>query len=535
MREESLQTLSSTQFDLLVIGGGGTGGGVAVDAAARGLKVALVERYDFAEGTSSRSTKLVHGGVRYLEAAIKRLDRAQYNLVREALHERGVFLRNAPHLSNRLPLVTPLYSWVEVPYVFAGLKIYDLLSGSMNIGHSTLVGRKEALRRFPLLKREGLKAAVIYYDGQFDDSRMAVTLALSAQTYGAVVANHVEVIDLEKQAGKLCGARVRDRLGGGEFSIRARGVVNAAGPFVDRLRRMDEPSAVPVLKAASGIHIVLSARFLPQETGLLIPKTDDGRVLFILPWHGRAVIGTTDTPAEIVDHPAVKEEEVEYLLRYVNKYFDAGVKRSDVTAAWCGLRPLIRDEGGANTAQLVREHKLEVSSAGLLSVAGGKWTSYRRMAEEAVDLAVGTFGLRPARPCITNDLRLIGGESFNSAAEYELVRDYGLVADIAHRLHLAYGDRARSVAELAGSGLKARLHPDHPYIEAEVVQAARYEFAEHAADTVTRRLPLALLDTAAAKATLPRIVELMADEHGWDRMRCESEMADALQRLNGAI
>ena len=535
MRNAILERLKSQSFDVLVIGGGGTGCGIAVDAAARGLKTALVERYDFAEGTSSRSTKLVHGGVRYLEAAIKHLNRAQYHLVREALHERGIFLRNAPHLSNRLALVTPLYAWLEVPYVFAGLKIYDVLSGSMNIGHSRLIGRDEALRRFPHLAPDGLKAAVIYYDGQFDDSRMAVALALTARQQGATVLNHVEVTALDKADGAICGARARDRISGEEFCIRARAVINATGAFVDRLRHMDDAAAPPLVTASSGIHIVLPGHFVPEDTGLLIPKTADGRVLFILPWQGHAIVGTTETPTEIVDHPRATEQEIEYLLHHVNEYFDLQVTKSDIAAVWSGLRPLVQPAASTNTAELVREHKLEVSAAGLLSVAGGKWTSYRRMAEEAVDLAVETFGLDPARGCVTDALRLVGGERFDPADEEALRRDYDLPVDVARRLHLAYGDRARSVAEIARAGLMARLHPDHPYVEAEVVHAARDELAEHASDVVVRRLPLALLDTAAAKAALPRIVELMARERGWDAARRDNEMSEATRRLNDAI
>lgn len=535
-RTQRLNSLRQGEvFDLLIIGGGATGCGIAVDAASRGLKVALVDKADLAEGTSSRSTKLVHGGVRYLEMAVKKLDRAQYHLVKEALCERGIFLHNAPHLASRLPLVTPIYKWLQVPYVYAGLVLYDLLVGKKGIGHSSLIGRSEALRRFPMLKSEGLKAGVVYYDGQFNDSRMAVTLALTAQKFDAVIANHVEAIGFEKQDGRLCAARCRDVFTGEEFVVKARGFINAAGPFVDRLRQMDEPAAPPVLKAASGIHIVLSGRFVPPGTGMLIPKTEDGRVLFILPWQGHALIGTTDAPSEIVDHPQAKEEEIEYLLRHINKYFDLKVTRSDVMSVWCGLRPLVQDSQAANTAQLVREHLLLVSDSGLLSMAGGKWTSYRKMAEEAVDRALDCFALKPARPCQTEKLLLVGAETFHAAAEKNLVRDYGLDADVAAHLHHAFGDQAPRVAELAGQGFGERLHPRHPYIEAEVVYAARHEFAERASDVLTRRIPLALLDNAAARTIVPRVVGLMADVHGWDPKRCAEEIAISLERLTVAI
>ncbi|MDT8396154.1 MAG: FAD-dependent oxidoreductase [bacterium] len=275
---------------MVVIGGGATGCGVALDAASRGLKVALVEKNDFSEGTSSRSTKLLHGGVRYLEMAVKHLDKSQYHLVTDALAERGILLRLAPHLCNRLPLVTPLYKWMEIPYILAGLKLYDLLSGSASIGHSRLLSRSDAIGRFPMLHREGLKAGVLYYDGQFNDARMALCIALTAAQQGAVIANHVRVTDLIKEDGKVTGVKVSDSVSGESWEVRSRVVANATGPFADKVRLMDDPASRPMLKASSGIHIVLDKRFAPPDTGLLIPKTEDGRVLFVLPWEGHALI-----------------------------------------------------------------------------------------------------------------------------------------------------------------------------------------------------------------------------------------------------
>jgi glycerol-3-phosphate dehydrogenase len=522
-------------FDLLIVGGGATGCGIAVDAASRGLKVALVEKNDFAEGTSSKSTKLVHGGVRYLEMAVKKCDRAQYHLVKEALHERGIFLKNAPHLAHRVPLVTPLYSWWEVPYVYAGLVLYDMLAGRLGLGRSSLVGRKEAKRRFPMLRGDKLKAGVIYYDGQFHDARMAITLVLTARRHGAFIANHVEALSFDKKDARLCGARVRDTIGGEEFDIRARGIVNATGPFVDRIRAMDDPSSKPVLNAASGIHIILSSRFVPPDTGMLIPKTEDGRVLFVLPWQGHALIGTTDTPAEIVEHPRASEDEIAYLLRHINRYFDLSVDRGDVLSAWSGLRPLVKFDESASTAQLVREHLLMVSPSGLVTMAGGKWTSYRKMAEEAVDRVIESAGLH-AGPCRTLDLRLVGAEHFTPEIVSALTRDYGIEADIARHLAHSFGDQAMSVARLAEKGgLGRRLHPGHPYIEAEIVYAVRHEQAECVLDALARRISLALLDNEAARAVLPRVVELMAGEHGWDDARCRMETERATEGLRVSI
>jgi glycerol-3-phosphate dehydrogenase len=532
-RLESLQ--SATPFDLLVVGGGATGCGIAADAASRGLRVALIDKNDLAEGTSSRSTKLIHGGVRYLEMAIKRLDRAQYQLVREGLDERGTFIQNAAHLADRVALVTPLYRWFDLPYVYLGLLIYDLLAGKKSIGRSSLISRQEALRRFPMLKAEGLKAGVIYYDGQFNDARMAVTLALTAQQHGAVIGNHVEAQALLKEQGKVCGAVVRDAISGHQFTIRARGVINACGPFVDRLRQLDEADAKPILRASTGIHIILSDRFPPPQAGLMIPKTEDGRVLFVLPWQGHTLIGTTETPSAIVDHPPAKAEEIEYLLRHINKYFNLAVTQDDIKSVWSGLRPLVQAPDAANTAQLVREHLIDVSACGLLTIAGGKWTSYRRMAEDAVDQALQTFGLTSTRKCQSHQMRLFGAQNFDANGEQALIKTYALATDVAHRLHRAFGDQAPRVAELARSGFGARLHPDHPYLEAEVIYSVRQEYAEHASDVLTRRMSLALLDRSAAISVLPRVIELMAAELHWGAPRCDAEMATGMQRLTEAI
>ncbi|GAB4167671.1 MAG: FAD-dependent oxidoreductase [Geothermobacteraceae bacterium] len=526
---------SSDVFDLLVIGGGATGCGVALDAASRGLKVALVEKQDFAEGTSSRSTKLVHGGVRYLEMAVKHLDRVQYNLVRDGLHERGILLRNAPHLARRLPLVTPLYRWLDIPYIYAGLKLYDLLAGKLGIGRSRLLGRKDALARFPMLRAEGLKAGVLYYDGQFNDARMALTLALTAREQGAVVANDVAVVALLKEKGRLVGATLEDRATGNRFDMRARGVINATGPFVDQIRHLADPEAPPVLEVSSGIHIVLDKRFAPPATGLMIPETEDGRVLFVLPWEGHALIGTTDEPAQVSEHPRAHDEEIDYLLRHVCRYFNLQVTRDDIKSVWSGLRPLVRDPKAADTARLARDHVIEVSPSGLLTIAGGKWTTYRKMALDTVDHAISTFQLQPTRECWTDRLPLVGSGRDREQVEEALKKDFGCAQELVDHLYHAYGDRALEVARLSVDGLGARLDPDHPYIEAEVVHAARFEMAIHAIDVLARRLPLALLDLEAARQATPRVIELMAAELGWDTDRCRNEADMVAERLNQGL
>src|SRR5690606_24529598 len=360
-RGEAFARLATESFDVLVIGGGATGAGTALDAASRGLKVALVERSDFAAGTSSRSTKLVHGGVRYLEQAVKHADRSQFSLVREALRERAVLLRNAPHLARPLPLLTPIYGALELPYYFTDLKLYDMLAGKANLAPSRLLGRPEAAERFPMLKRDGLRGAVEYHDGQFDDARMNVTLALTAAEHGAVVTNHAEVVSLVQRGGRVAGA--------------ARVVVSATGPFADAIRRRDDPDAPDMLKTSAGVHVVLPARFSPPDTGLLIPRTEDGRVLFLLPWLGHTLVGTTDNPAPVEADPVASDADVEYILRHVRRYFDLPVEAADVLSAWSGLRPLVEPEAGGGegkaTARLSRDHVIATSGSGLVTVTGG--------------------------------------------------------------------------------------------------------------------------------------------------------------------
>ena len=536
-RHQRLQQLQDGRtFDLLVIGGGATGCGVALDAASRGLDVALVEKNDFSEGTSSRSTKLVHGGVRYLEMAVKNLDRVQYHLVKDGLRERGLLLKNAQHLSNRLPLITPLYKWLDVPYVFSGLKLYDLLSGKQNIGHSRLLSRKEALRRFPMLKAEGLKAGVLYYDGQFHDARMALSLALTAEQHGATIANHVAVSGLCKEGKKITGAALTDSLTGESWQLKTRGVINAAGPFVDQIRLMDNPAAAKILSARTGIHLVLGKRFVPPDAGLMIPKTEDGRVLFVLPWEDHALVGTTDEPAEVTDHPRPLEAEVDYLLRHVTHYFNLKVKRSDIKSAWSGLRPLVSDPNAAGTATLARDHVIEESDSGLLTIAGGKWTTYRKMALDAVDHALKCFDLSAPRPtCQTEQLPIIGSARYTEKGDLELSKRYGFAADIAAYLNRTYGDQAERVAELAESGQGIRLVKNHPILEAEVVYAVRHELAERVIDVLARRTPLALLDTKAARRAAPRVLEIMAEELGWDQRRRDEEVLLIEKRLSEAL
>ena len=518
-----------------MIGGGATGCGIALDAAARGLQVALVEREDFGSGTSSRSTKLIHGGVRYLELAFKRLDRVQYRLVRDALAERSILLRIAPHLTHWLPLFTPLYRAHQLPYYWTGLKLYDALAGEAGGIPSRFVSRREARTRFPQVKTEGLRGGVLYGDGQFDDARMNVALALSAIEQGAAVANYVEVVGLVQREGRTTGAAVQDRMSGGTWEIEARRVINASGPWSDRVRRMENASSESILQVSSGAHIVVDGTFSMPRAGLLIPKTEDGRVLFVLPWLGHTLIGTTDEAARPDEPPIAGGAAIDYLLRHANRYLSRRIERADIKAAWAGLRPLIRDPRATDTAGLARDHVIVESPGGMITIGGGKWTTYRKMAQDTVDFAIRHAGLEAAAPCRTASLPLVGAEGFDPAGAEQMETRYALDADVARHLLRAYGSRAEHVAGLLSEVGPARLAAGYPFLEAEVVWAARQELAQTALDVLARRTRLAFLDQAAARTALARVAELLAAELGWDGERRRREMKEALERLERGL
>ncbi|TAN04546.1 MAG: FAD-dependent oxidoreductase [Rhodanobacteraceae bacterium] len=508
-RAENRARLERESFDVLVIGGGATGAGVALDAASRGLSVALVERDDFASGTSSRSTKLVHGGVRYLDAAVMQRDRAQFHLVREALAERAILLDIAPHLVHPLRTVVPAYTLRQAIFYRVGLWLYDRAAGAAAIGRSHFLSRAQMLASFPRLKQRGLKGGVAYYDGQFDDARMALAVLATAARESALVVNRVEVVALREAGGRLAGAYVRDRLDGRSFNVHARAVVNATGPGSDAMRRMEHPEATPLLEPSRGTHLALDRAWVPKGDGLLIPKTPDGRVLFLLPWQGGALAGTTDVATAPSFDPEPTDAEIDYLLAQLGEWLQPAPDRAAVCASWAGLRPLIA-EAATRTANIVREHHIEVGPKGLVTIAGGKWTTYRRMAEETVDRLVETAGLNAHSACRTRELRLVGAEGFDEHLPQALATRHHLDADIADHLAHAYGGLAEQLLEEAGAAGMRRLAADHPYIEAEVCWAQRHEMAITAEDVLARRMRLAFLDARAATEARPRVQAMLA-------------------------
>ncbi len=483
-------------WDCVVIGGGATGVGIAVDAASRGYDVLLVEQSDFGKGTSSRSTKLVHGGVRYLQ-------QGNVPLVMEALHERGLLLRNAPHLVRDLAFVVPNYLWWEAPFYGIGMRVYDLLAGKHGFGRSHVLTTEEVLQRIPTLEQEGLRGGVLYHDGQFDDSRLLIDLARTATEQGACLINYAPVIRFEKDTGGyVSGAVFQDLESGNDHVVRAKVVINATGAFCDAVRHMDDPEARPMISPSQGVHIVLDKRFLGGDTAIMVPRTRDARVMFAIPWHDHVVVGTTDTPiAEVSLEPRPLSEEIDFILETASGYLSEHPTRSDILSVFTGIRPLVKAGDMGNTSVLSREHTIQISKSGLLTIAGGKWTTYRRMAEDCVNHAATLAGL-DERPCVTRDLRIHGYHS--NAAQFGSLADYGQDALVIKGL---IEDRPE---------LDAVLDPALPIRAAQVYWAVRHEMARTVDDVLARRTRALSLNARAAIRMAPVVARLMAAQLGRD-------------------
>lgn len=507
-RNEMLDRVrSQDMWDLVIVGGGATGVGAAIDAASRGYKTLLLEAIDYGKGTSSRSTKLVHGGVRYL---------AQGNiaLVRDALHERGLLRQNAPHLVHDLPFVVPAYNWWYQPFYGTGLLLYSVLAGKLGIKFSRLISRDKALDLVPTLEPEGLRGGVVYYDGQFDDTRLIVTMLRTFMDYGGTALNYMPVTGLVKKGERVAGVQARDTETGEEFEIAARAVVNATGVFADTLRRKDDAQANTMLAPSQGIHIVLDRSFLPGDHAIMIPRTDDGRVLFAIPWHDCVVAGTTDTPIDDIPlEPRPMQEEIDFLLSHIARYFSKDPSPEDVLSVFVGLRPLVKAGDSSNTAALSRDHTLIVSDSGLITITGGKWTTYRHMAEDTINKAAEVAGL-PSKPCVTENLKLRGWQLANAQGPFRV-----------------YGADAVQLKQLMAENpeWKELLHPDLPYFVGEVVWAARYEMARTVEDVLSRRLRALLLNARASQEVAPRVAALIAAELGFDEAWQQAQIQEYLE------
>jgi glycerol-3-phosphate dehydrogenase len=497
----------TTPWDIVVIGGGATGMGVAVDAASRGLSVLLLEAKDFGKGTSSRSTKLVHGGVRYLE-------QGNVSLVMEALKERGLLRQNAPHLVTDLAFIVPNYSWWEAPFYGIGLKLYDMLAGKYGFGKSRVLSQEETLQRLPTLQTEGLRGGVVYYDGQFDDSRLLIHLAATAADHGAAVVNYMPVTALTKDAdGYINGVIARDDETGATYTIPSQVVINATGIFTDHVRRMDDPKIEAMIEPSQGIHLVFERSFLEGDTAIMVPHTSDGRVMFAIPWHGHTLVGTTDTPIEEpLYEPRPLEQEIQFILETAALYLSHPPKRSDVLSVFVGIRPLVKAGGsGAKTSALSRDHTIHVDNSGLLTITGGKWTTYRHMAEDCVDHAI-TLGKLPEEPCVTKTLKIHGYR--------EHTDDLGSL--------WVYGSDADTIRAIAADDpqLTQPLHPALPYIGAEIIWAARQEMARSVEDVLARRTRALFLNAQAAHEIALPVARLLAKELQHDEQWIQHQVSE---------
>ena len=481
------------EWDIVVIGGGATGLGAAVDAASRGFRTLLLERGDFAEGTSSRSTKLAHGGVRYLE-------QMNLTLVTDALRERGAMIRNAPHLVHALDFVVPLYRSLDIPYYGFGLKVYEWLSGKLSLGPSKVMSVADTRGRLQTLRTERLKGGILYRDGQFDDARYSVALARTLEDLGGVALNYAEVKGLIVQSGKVLGVTAMERESGEAFEARAKVVINATGVFAEEIFRMDPAPTDLSLAISRGSHIVLPKEYLPGSSALMIPKTDDGRVLFAIPWHDHIVVGTTDEGVERSERePRASDAEESFLIEHVARYLDRDIRREDVLSVWAGLRPLVR-KGNTATSKLSRDHHILRSPSGLISVTGGKWTTYRKMGEDAISAAIEVGGL-PPRPSRTLDLKL-----------------HGWTDELASGSHAVYGSDLGDVQALSNkdASLADPIHPALPYRKCEIVWAARNEHARTTEDILARRTRALFLNAQATIEAAPDVSRILAAELGRD-------------------
>lgn len=481
-------------WDVIVIGGGATGLGVGVDSAARGYKTLLLEQHDFSKGTSSRSTKLVHGGVRYLQ-------QGNISLVVEALHERGLLMSNAPHLVSHQSFVVPNYEWWNGPFYGVGLKVYDLLAGKLGLGPSKMLSLEETRERIPTLEPEGLRGGVIYYDGQFDDSRLAINLAQTMADEGGTILNYAQVTDLLKSSnGMVNGVVARELENEKEHTFNARVVINATGIFTDDILQMDDSEAPEIMSLSQGIHLVLDQEFLPGDSAIMVPQTDDGRVLFAVPWHNRVIVGTTDTPVDSASlEPRALEKEVEFILEHAAKYLTKDPAREDVKSVFAGIRPLVSLDHDKKTSSISRDHHLMVSQTGLVTITGGKWTTYRKMAEDTVDQAAMVAGLNIKR-CPTRELRIHG---------------WLKNADRDNPLHY-YGSDSVLVQKRIeeNPALGDPLHEKFEYTKAEVVWAAREEMARTVEDILARRTRMLFLDARASIECAEVVADLLASELG---------------------
>ena len=534
-RKEILDSIESQNFDVCIIGGGATGAGCALEAQLRGLKTVVIEAGDFASGSSTASTKLVHGGVRYLQEAVDDLDVDQYRLVELALRERAMMLHNAPHLTRTVEFLVPCFSHFEKFYYGLGMKMYDWISGKSSLLPSRLLSREEALHRMPAMRSEGLVGAVAYADGQFDDARYGITLITTLVNTGGIALNYARVTSLEKSAsGKLSVVRGFDRISGRQVSIRARAFVNATGPFSDALRQLASPALQPRMRPSKGVHIMLPLDLFSDTDALLVPKTEDGRVIFAIPWNGRMLVGTTDTGYTPGEEMVVTREEIEYLLRQLNPYLGTPLTADQVVSGIAGIRPLVAAKGVVDTKKLIRDDEVELDSdSGLISILGGKWTTHRLMGEETINKVQEYLG-DPVTQSPTHEHPLAGASGYHWDYWQTLAREYSLPVLTAQHLAHKYGTLAPEVLDLAAKEpeLRRPLVEGQAPIRAQVVYAVRREMASTIEDVLARRIGLQLFGWRLAIQAAPAVASLLARELDWSAAELKTALDEYAQHVN---
>jgi len=534
-RVEELTNISGQQFDLCVIGGGATGSACGLDAQLRGIRTLLLEAGDFAGATSSAATKIIHGGVRYLEEAIKGADLQEYHVLVRALHERVRMLENAPHLTRKLEFLVPGYHWIDVAYLDVGLKIYDWLAGPGRISPSKYLSQEETLKRMPGLNQNGLVGSVAYADGQFDDTRYNITLVQTFSEAGGNTLNYARVTDFKREAGgKISGVVVKDQLAEETFTVNAKAIVNATGPVSDSIRQLATPTVQKRMRPSKGAHILLPLDVFPTEDALLIPKTEDGRVLFAVPWGGRLLVGTTDEEVTPETALVVTKGDVDYLLRHLNQYLARPVTRDDIVSGFAGARPLVGSDDGGDTKKLARDDVIEVDPAsGLISIMGGKWTTHRAMAEDTIDRVQQVLGSTHAISKTRNYV-LYGGKGFTDDYWNTLCRQYGLPAKTAHHLAAKFGTAAEKVLALASenAALRDPILEAHPAIKAEVVYAVRHEMAATIEDVLARRIGMQLYSWRDAIQAAPVVGSLIAEELSWTSSFTRTAIMHYVEKVN---
>lgn len=513
-RNEMLKELESqpADWDIIIIGGGATGLGAFVDAASRGYRTLLLEQHDFAKATSSRSTKLIHGGLRYLQ-------QGNISLVMEALKERGRLIHNAPHLIGSRAFLVPSYHWWEGPFYSVGLKIYDLLAGNMGLRPSHHLSKEEVIQALPNIEKNGLRGGTIYYDGQFDDARLALTLAQTGFDHGGIALNYMKVTNLIFRDEKIVGVHISDQETNRQYEISGKAIINATGIFCDEMRAMEDESSIPWLAPSQGIHLVFPREFLNGNTALLVPHTSDGRVLFIVPWHGKLLVGTTDTPSQKATlEPIPYEEEIDFILETSAHYLNQKPARSDILSKFAGLRPLFAPHSSQKSGKIARDHHIEVGPKGLISICGGKWTTYRKMAEDVINQSIQYASLAPKNCCSAN-LKLHGYQEGLDPEE----------------LWSPYGSDRKAMADLIAKDrtLDQLIHPSYLTRKVQVVWACRHEMALHVEDVLARRTRTLFLDAKAALAMAQPVAEIMAGELCKDAKWIENEVTQ-FQELAGS-